>query len=206
MYWKKSAQKFNEQNGIFPHAKEFFKFHSIFIHGICGICVFIFVELWRLTQKSPEFFNYSPFLAAECQKKTHIELLTPVTSSNAIINITVVFTNDNSDSREREKKNVNIWAQNIIDTKLLCHAFIIIYFFCLHSEYTMNWCECVCVRFFSSSICVLSLRISLTHCVVSRSTSVIIITLALYFIWHAASSSPLDTFFCCCFFYSRISF
>lgn len=50
---------------------------------------------------------------------------------------------------------------------------------------------------FSSLRCccaALSSRISLTHCVVSRSTSVIIITSALYLIWHAVSSSPLDTF------------
>lgn len=76
---------------------------------------------------------------------------------------------------------------------------LLYFFFAAHSLNSTLWIDVnVCVVyvyvFFSFNICLFSLRISLTHCVVSRSTSVIIITLALYFIWHAASSSPLDTF------------
>lgn len=90
---------------------------------------------------------------------------------------------------------------------------------CKHmSAKLLIWSSCAIVVyyvFFSSLVCVcvfcsftLSVcyecfflhpsRISLTHCVVSRSTSVIIITSALYFIWHAVSSSPLDTFLFVC--------
>lgn len=91
------------------------------------------------------------------------------------------------------------YERKIIDMKLLCHVFIIVNIFLQLTlwVHSMNWCVCVCsCVYFFPSICMFSLRISLTHCVVSRSTSVIIITLALYFVWHAVISSPLDTFFC----------
>lgn len=94
-------------------------------------------------------------------------------------------------------KNVNIWVQNYWYEALVPLSFIMFFFLLSY----------VCVSFaLSLSQCALNgwcfflhpSRISLTHCVVSRSTSVIIITSALYFIWHAVSSSPLDTFLFVC--------
>lgn len=84
--------------------------------------------------------------------------------------------------------------------------YVFFFFSVAGSLFDINVSVIVCVWFFPRFVFVFRFflfrsEFSLTHCVVSRSTSVIIITLALYFIWHAANSSPLDTFF-----YSRISF
>lgn len=58
-----------------------------------------------------------------------------------------------------------------------------------------HFCFFLFVLLLSSLLYAFLFSASLSHCVVSRSTSVIIITSALYFLCHAVQPTPLDTFF-----------